>query len=92
MSDKKILTAGVMNFFFKKEECRSLSNFWECDVRIVDTNGDVREYESGECCFHGEKFIRVGLLCADENRKITNVNGTITHDHKYADMKRSISM
>ena len=69
MSDKKILTAGVMNFFSKKEECRSLSNFWECAVRIVDTNGDVREYESGECCFHGEKFVRVGMLCVDESRK-----------------------
>ena len=68
MSDKKILTQGVMNFFFKKEECKSLSNFWECIIVIED--GDKRrEYDSGESCFHGEKFIRVGKLCEDENRK-----------------------
>ena len=46
----------IMNFFYKKEECRSLSNFWECE-------------DSGECCFHGEKFTRVGRLCEDANRK-----------------------
>ncbi len=70
MSDKKILSEGVMNFFFKKEECRSLSNFWECDVVIVDIdNGELREYSSGESCFHGEKFIRISKLCEDENRK-----------------------
>ena len=64
MSDKKLLTQGVMNFFFKKEEGRCLSNFWECVVKIED-----REYNSGESCFHGEKFFRVGNLCKDEKRK-----------------------
>ena len=59
----------IMNFFYKKEECRSLSNFWECEVRIVDEDGNVRTYDSGECCFHGEKFTRVGRLCEDTNRK-----------------------
>jgi predicted NAD-dependent protein-ADP-ribosyltransferase YbiA (DUF1768 family) len=68
MSDKKLLTNGVMNFFFKKEEGRCLSNFWECVVVIKDI-GEVREYDSGESCFHGEKFIRIGKLCEDENRK-----------------------
>jgi len=67
-NDKKRLTMGVMNFFYKKEECRSLSNFWECIILIKD--GDtIREYNSGECCFHGEKFIRVGKYCKNENRK-----------------------
>jgi len=68
MSDKKLLKEGVMNFFFKKEEGRCLSNFWECIIVIKD--GDViREYDSGESCFHGEKFIRIGELCENENRK-----------------------
>lgn len=64
---KKLLVKGVMNFFFKKEEGRCLSNFWECGVRIEDD--EVREYDSGECCFHGEKFIRIGKLCEDPIRK-----------------------
>jgi len=68
MNDKKILTQMVMNFFFKKEEGRCLSNFWECLVRIEDGE-EIREYDSGECCFHGEKFVRVGKLCKDEKRK-----------------------
>ena len=29
----------------------------------------MREYSSGESCFHGEKFIRISKLCEDENRK-----------------------
>ena len=69
MSDKKILELGVVNFFYKKEEYRSLSNFWECDVVVVDEEGNRREYESGEHCFHGEKYFRLGKLCEDENRK-----------------------
>lgn len=68
MSDKKRLSENVMNFFFRKEEGRCLSNFWECDIKIED-DGEIREYDSGESCFHGEKFIRVGKLCNDENRK-----------------------
>jgi predicted NAD-dependent protein-ADP-ribosyltransferase YbiA (DUF1768 family) len=68
MSDNKLLKQRVMNFFFKKEEGRCLSNFWKCVVRIED-GGEVREYDSGESCFHGEKFVRVGKLCNNENRK-----------------------
>jgi predicted NAD-dependent protein-ADP-ribosyltransferase YbiA (DUF1768 family) len=68
MTDKKILKNGVMNFFFKKEEGRCLSNFWECVVTIHD--GElVREYDSGESCFHGEKFVRIAKLCENENRQ-----------------------
>jgi len=68
MSDKKLLMNGVMNFFMKKEEGRCLSNFWECIIVIKDED-EVREYDSGESCFHGEKFIRIGKFCKDENRK-----------------------
>ena len=59
----------IMNFFYKKEELRSLSNFWECEVRIIGENCNVRMYDSWECCFQGEKFIRVGMLCENETRK-----------------------
>lgn len=54
----------TINFFFKKDTYKCLSNFWECDVVVGS-----REYDSGEHCFHGEKFIRIGELCTDERRK-----------------------
>lgn len=68
-TDKKILDANVVNFFSRKKEYRSLSNFWEKDVSIFHEE-ETRIYESGEHCFHGEKYIRLGNLCRDENRKI----------------------
>jgi predicted NAD-dependent protein-ADP-ribosyltransferase YbiA (DUF1768 family) len=68
ISDKKILEGGVINFFNAKTEYRSLSNFWENDVIIVD-NGEIREYESGEHCFHGEKYIRLGKFSNNKTRK-----------------------
>jgi len=69
MNTKKILNDGIMNFFFKKEEGQCLSNFWECNIRFDDELG-IREYDSGECCFHGEKFFRISKYCQNENRKI----------------------
>jgi hypothetical protein len=69
-SDKKILENGMINFFDKKVEYRSLSNFCEIGVVIVDTSrGEMRSYESGEHCFHGEKYIRLGNLSENETRK-----------------------
>jgi hypothetical protein len=68
MNDNKLLADGVMNFFFKKEEGKSLSNFWKCNIVIID-DSNMREYNSGESCFHGEKFIRISKLCRNENRK-----------------------
>ena len=65
MAEKKILNNGVVNFFSGKKEYRSLSNFWEREVII----GQERIYESGEHCFHGEKYIRLGEECQDECRK-----------------------
>lgn len=64
ISEKKILEKYVMNFFFKKEEGRCLSNFWQCDI-IVDN----REYSSGECCFHGEKFYRLGMTSEGKRKE-----------------------
>lgn len=57
----------VITFFDKKVEYRCLSNFWEGKIIIVDE--DIREYDSGELCFHGEKYTRLGKLCEDEERK-----------------------
>lgn len=51
-------------FFSGKKKFRSLSNFWEGDVYIGD-----RVYESGEHCFHGEKYSRLGEVCLDESRR-----------------------
>lgn len=69
MSDKKILEESVVNFFSGKKEYRSLSNFWENDIVMTMTTEIVRTYESGEHCFHGEKYFRIGELCDDEKRK-----------------------
>lgn len=68
MDDKKLLADGIINFFYKKAEYKSLSNFWKCTIIIID-ECNVRKYDSGESCFHGEKFIRVGKLSKDKNRK-----------------------
>jgi hypothetical protein len=64
MTDKKILEEGVVYFFSGKKEYRTLSNFWERDVKIEE-----RLYESGEHCFHGEKYTRIGEHSSDNNRK-----------------------
>lgn len=53
-----------ITFWSGKKEYRCLSNFWERDVVIYGI-----EYESGEHCFHGEKYRRLGMLCEHENRK-----------------------
>lgn len=67
-----LIDKSVITFFSKKREFISLSNFWEKDV-IIDGSDDlkkgIREYESGEHCFHGEKYIRLGRLSEDKKRK-----------------------
>lgn len=72
MTEQQILQDGIVNFFFRKKEYRSLSNFWESDIIIScekEKTEEERIYESGEHCFHGEKYTRLGELCKDENRK-----------------------
>lgn len=64
MSQNNILEKGVANFFSGKKEFRSLSNFWENEVVL-----EGRTYESGEHCFHGEKYIRLSELCEDERKQ-----------------------
>ena len=58
----------IVTFFSAKKEYRSLSNFWENDIIIENENKD-RIYESGEHCFHGEKYIRLSELSNDKDRK-----------------------
>jgi predicted NAD-dependent protein-ADP-ribosyltransferase YbiA (DUF1768 family) len=58
-----------INFYSGKKEYRSLSNFWEQDVSINDDDS-IRVYESGEHCFHGEKYTRLGLISLNESRRI----------------------
>jgi predicted NAD-dependent protein-ADP-ribosyltransferase YbiA (DUF1768 family) len=67
-SDKALLEKEVITFFSGKKEFRSLSNFWEFSV-IVGNKKDKREYETGEHCFHGEKYLRLGRICNDTKRK-----------------------
>jgi predicted NAD-dependent protein-ADP-ribosyltransferase YbiA (DUF1768 family) len=59
------MNPDIVTFFSSKKEYRSLSNFWENEIVIQDE----RVYESGEHCFHGEKYIRLGLICEKEDRK-----------------------
>ena len=56
-----------VNFFYKKDEYRSLSNFWTCDIVISDSD-ESRLYESGEHCYHGEKYRTIGKMMDDQSR------------------------
>lgn len=58
----------VITFCSKKKEYKCLSNFWECKI-IIQQDSIEREYNSGELCFHGEKFIRLSKNCSDVERK-----------------------
>jgi len=58
-----------IHFYSGKKEYRSLSNFWEREISIIDDDS-VRIYESGEHCFHGEKYTRLGQLCYNDVRKM----------------------
>lgn len=74
----------VITFFDKKKDYRVLSNFWECEIRIIE-DGEEFVYLSGELCFHGEKYRRLGMLIKEEDRKKElldyskrfNINGDI---------------
>lgn len=61
------MNTGI-TFWSGKKEYKSLSNFWECEVVIMD-NKVKYVYSSGEHCFHGEKYRRIGMLCEDIDRK-----------------------
>jgi predicted NAD-dependent protein-ADP-ribosyltransferase YbiA (DUF1768 family) len=65
-----------INFFSGKKEFRSLSNFWEKDIVVQN-----RVYESGEHCFHGEKYTRLGELY--ENQKLIDYGKTFQKPSPY---------
>ena len=67
MNDNVWYMSEVVTFCDKKKEGRCLSNFWECKIYIHDDGGE-RVYNSGELCFHGEKFIRLSNICKDGDR------------------------
>ena len=50
-----------VNFFSRKKELLSLSNFWLSDIKVKYMNSYIT-YPSGEHCFHGEKFRILGTL------------------------------
>ena len=86
-SNTKILNDNVINFFSKKKDYRSLSNFWTCDV-VIHYYDQVFVYESGEHCFHGEKYRRIGNLCTDKDRKqklLEHASKFIKPSHKTAE-------
>ena len=66
--------SGVINFFSGKQEGRCLSNFWEGEIHIMWEDGGVRIYDSGECAFHGEKYVRLGEKSIDNNRRMVLIN------------------
>ena len=61
------MAMNSITFWSGKKEFKSLSNFWVGEVAIRD-NGIEYKYESGEHCFHGEKYRRLAMLC-DKNNK-----------------------
>ena len=63
-SDKKILDEVRINFFGKKKEYQSLSNFSQLEAFV-----DGVEYDSGEHCIHGEKYRFLGNMCEEIKRK-----------------------
>ena len=65
---KKMMDERVVNFYSRKKEYRSLSNFWEHDVTIIDGD-ETRIYQSGEHCFHGEKYRRISAFSEKDTRK-----------------------
>jgi len=84
MTEQNILKDGIVTFFSRKKEYKSLSNFWENDVSIED-GYSKRDYESGEHCFHGEKYTRLGELCEDLDRrkKLLNYGTTFQKPSSY---------
>jgi len=67
-TNEQLLKDRVATFVFKKEEFRSLSNFWPCLVSIVDGE-QVYQYSSGEHAFHGEKYRRLAKHSKDAARQ-----------------------
>ncbi len=72
--EKRLLDGSVINFFHRKQEYRSLSNFWQGNVCILGEDGETRSYESGEHAFHGEKYKRLANECDEEDDILRKTN------------------
>lgn len=67
ITDDQLIKDHVATFVFKKIEFQSLSNFWPCQVIIIDGE-NVFQYNCGETAFHGEKYRRLGKEANDAKR------------------------
>lgn len=65
-----------ISFMASKKSFNSLSNFYTCDVVIEN-----RLYESGEHCFHGEKFYRIGTKF--ENKEMIEYSNSFVKPSPY---------
>lgn len=61
------INTNIATFYSGKKEFNSLSNFWKCNITIY-YNNNIRYYESGEHCFHGEKYFRLSELSSNIDR------------------------
>ena len=55
-------------FYARKQKFQSLSNFSPHPIEIID-NQETRKYQTGEHCFHGEKYILVSQHISNLERK-----------------------
>ncbi len=55
-------------FYARKQKFQSLSNFSPHPIIITDAE-QTRKYQTGEHCFHGEKYISVSKQISDPYRK-----------------------
>lgn len=55
-------------FYARKQKFQSLSNFSPHPIQIID-NHQTRKYQTGEHCFHGEKYILVSQNISHSDRK-----------------------
>ena len=58
---------SILNFFDRKKIGRELSNFYELNIKL-EWNGEILEYRSGECAFHGMKYREIGLRSKNKER------------------------
>lgn len=82
MTDRDVLKRNVVNIFTDKNSM-TLHNHWKCDVIVYSNSynedsedGEMEEriYESGEHCFHGEKYFRLSNICLDDVRRVQLYN------------------
>ena len=58
---------NVFNFYYRKQEGRELSNFYDCHIEINN-----KQYSSGEKAFHGMKYYLLSGLCDGDRSNTLN--------------------